>query len=73
MGVASHHKDFDKWSPIWKKCRDVIEGQEKIHEAGTAYLPRFRNEQDVDYLPRKKRAAFYEATGRTVEVAARHS
>lgn len=38
-GVRTHHPDYDKRFPQWKKMRDIIEGEDKIKEEGFDYLP----------------------------------
>lgn len=39
-GVRTHHPDYDKRFYQWKKMRDLMEGEDKIKEAGEDYLPR---------------------------------
>jgi len=36
-GVKTTHADFDKFAPKWKRVRDVVAGQDAMHEAGEAY------------------------------------
>lgn len=38
-GVRTHHPDYDKRYPQWKKMRDIMEGEDKIKEGGMDYLP----------------------------------
>lgn len=71
MAVNATHPHYDAHVPAWEKCRDVIAGQEKVHAAGTKYLPKLDG-QDVDgitgqYDAYRARATFYNATGRTLE------
>jgi phage terminase large subunit len=44
VAVNSTHPDYDTFAPKWKRCRDVIAGQDAIHAAGEAYLPRLKDE-----------------------------
>lgn len=39
-GVRTHHPDYDKRFPQWKKMRDIIEGEDAIKTEGETYLPR---------------------------------
>lgn len=52
--------------PKWKRCRDVSEGQDAVHAAGEAYLPRLQSQNDTEYEAYKTRAGFFNATWRTV-------
>lgn len=38
-GVRTHHPEYDKRYPQWKKMRDIIEGEDKIKQEGLEYLP----------------------------------
>ena len=67
MGVSARHKDYDRWLPIWTKCRDVAAGQEAVHEGRELYLKRLADETDSDYLARIDLTVFYDATARTIE------
>jgi hypothetical protein len=33
MAYVDNHPDFDKFQPIWKKCKDVIEGEDALKQA----------------------------------------
>lgn len=39
MGLDSTHPLYQKYESTWKKLDDVFEGQDKIKEEGTTYLP----------------------------------
>lgn len=67
MAVTSTHADYDLASPKWRRMRDVIAGQDAVHAAGTAYLPRLSEQSDVDYAAYRKRATWFGATSRTVD------
>lgn len=74
MSVASTHADYDRFAPKWKRCRDCIAGQDAIHAARTAYLPKLKDESDGssgladdnDYAARLKRSDFFNGTWRTI-------
>lgn len=65
-GVATTHEKYDKFLPKWKRVRVVLAGQDAVHAAGVTYLPKLNNQSDEQYNAYKKRAAFYNASWRTV-------
>lgn len=65
-GVKDKHPDYDLFSPKWKRCRDVVSGQDAIQKAGTSYLPMLIDQELADYLAYVQRAPFYNATWRTI-------
>jgi hypothetical protein len=65
-GVRARHKDYDRYSRKWKRVRDVVAGQDEIHEARAAYLPMLVDETEPEYLARIERTPFYNATWRTM-------
>ncbi len=67
MPANDTHPDYDAFSPLWAKCRDVVAGQEAVQAAGPRYLPRLSGQSDSDYLAYKGRALFYNATQRTLD------
>lgn len=72
MPVDSVHSLYNDYLKKWKKCRDVIAGQEAIHDAGDEYLPKLASHKDGTpeaakaYEKFKQIALFYNATARTV-------
>ena len=64
--VSTKSNIYQKYAPVWKKCRDVISGSRLVKEAGETYLPRpsgmEKEEYDKGY---KTRAEFCDFTGRT--------
>jgi hypothetical protein len=59
---------YDKWQPIWKKCRDAIDGQEWVHEGGETYLPSpSESWSNKFYNSYKLRATYFNACGRTLD------
>ncbi len=67
IGPALPHQTVDKWRAIWKKCRDVLAGEEAIKDAGTEYLPKMSRMTDFEYESYKQRALFYGASQRTMQ------
>lgn len=67
-GVATTHPGYDKYLPKWKRCRDVSDGQDAIHTAAEAYLPKLKDETDPDYSARIKRSNFFNGTWRTLAI-----
>ena len=65
-GVSTPNPGYEKNLPLWDRCIDASEGQYKIHEKNTAYLPRLRGEEQNDYETRLKRTPFFNATWRTI-------
>jgi hypothetical protein len=65
-GVRSTHPDYDRMSPTWKKCRDIVAGQLAIHNATVEYLPKLKDETSEDYQARLKRSDFFNGTWITI-------
>lgn len=65
-GVAQRHADYDKYAKKWKRCRDVIAGQDAIYEGGVDYLPKLTGEETAEYQARLKRTPFFNGSYRTV-------
>ena len=63
--IDSTHEQYDKWLPIWTKCRDAIAGEESVHEKGAKYLPKLSGQDDTQYNSYKMRALYFNASGRT--------
>lgn len=66
MGVETTNPEYKKLASKWKRCRDVAEGQDAVHEAGELYLPRLKDQSWDDYCAYKARAGFFNATWRTI-------
>lgn len=64
--VNHTHADYDEHAPKWKRVRDVVDGQDAVHKAGIAYLPKLKDQETEDYNAYVKRAGFYNATWRTI-------
>lgn len=66
-GVKTTHRDYDRLSARWKRCRDAIAGQDAMHAAGETYLPKLKDEEPKDYDARRKRSDFFNASWRTID------
>lgn len=66
MSVRAQHRLYGKYLPKWKRCRDVAEGQDAVHAAGTDYLPKLKDQTDEDYRAYRDRAVFFNASWRTI-------
>lgn len=66
-GVRATHADYDRYAPKWKRVRDVVVGQDAMHLAGEAYLPKLKDEEPTDYNARRKRSDFFNGTWRTID------
>lgn len=61
-GVRTTHPEYDRLSPLWRKCRDVVAGQSAMHEAGERYLSKLKDETPEDYKARLSRSDFFNGT-----------
>jgi len=67
MTVDSTHPQYDASLPAWLRARDVLAGEDAVKRAGEKYLPRLDSQTNEEYVSYGKRAAFFNATGRTLE------
>lgn len=67
MSVNSTSTTYRKYFPMWKKCRDIIAGEDAVKAEGCIYLPRPSGMDEDDYRAYKERAEFFNAAGRTLE------
>jgi hypothetical protein len=67
MPVDTVHDLYARYKPEWEKTRDTAQGQVRIHQRTTTYLPILDGESDEEYNARLKRSLFFSATSRTVE------
>lgn len=61
------HPEYGAIKDTWDACRDAVTGQRAIHAAGTKYLPKLNGQTDEEYKAYRKRALFFNASGRTLE------
>jgi len=64
--VTTQHPLYTKMLDKWQRCRDVIEGEDAIHEAGERYIAKLRDQQANEYSAMVNRTPFYNATWRTI-------
>lgn len=67
LAIETKHPEYNRWCATWQKMRDVIAGQDRIHEAGKTWLPQLGGQDDTEYRAYLCRSSFYEATARTVD------
>lgn len=67
MPVNTLHPDYEAHSADWSLMRDVVEGHKAVQKAGIKYLPKLGDQNDTEYEAYKKRATFFNATGRVVD------
>jgi hypothetical protein len=65
-GVKTRHRDFGTYANKWQRVRDVISGQEAMHNAGVRYLPMLADQKPEAYQSYLRRTTFYNASFRTV-------
>jgi hypothetical protein len=61
-GVKIRHRDYDRFTIKWRRCRDVAAGQDAIHSGYTLYLPLLAEEEIPEYTKRVRRTPFYNAS-----------
>lgn len=71
MPIDSRHPAYDYALPTWQQNRDANDGERAVKERGEAYLPRLsgqdkKGSKTDEYKGYLARAAFFPATGRTV-------
>jgi hypothetical protein len=67
MAVDTLHREYAAALSQWEKCRAASAGQEAVHAAGAAYLPKLTGQSHDEYEAFKGRTLYYNATGRTVD------
>lgn len=71
MPVNSPSSYYESMLGKWTRCRDCFEGSDAVKAKDTAYLPALDSHVGADgtaqYAAYKKRALFFNATGRTVK------
>ncbi|MEZ5781167.1 MAG: DUF4055 domain-containing protein [Rhizobiaceae bacterium] len=67
MPVDTLHPEYEAHVADWSLMRDVVKGQKAIQKAGTKYLPKLTDQSPEEYEDYKKRATFFNATGRVVD------
>jgi hypothetical protein len=67
MPVESKHPDWSKHRKLWDRIRDVKEGEDKMRETRTKYLPQLAGQEDSSYQQYFDRANLFNATARTID------
>ena len=67
MAVDTRHPDHEAMEDRWVKMRDVVAGQERIHDKGKRYLPELSGQSPREYRAYRDRTPFYNATKRTID------
>ncbi|MCE6993065.1 DUF4055 domain-containing protein [Dyadobacter sp. CY323] len=71
MKPDDQHPDYNKFLPVWTKCRDAADGERAIKSKGAAYLKplagQIEGKDETAYNSYLDRASYFNATGRTVE------
>lgn len=67
MSVETKHREYSSALSLWKKCRDVAQGEEAVKAAGTLYLPKLSGAKPLEYQGYKDRAMWFDGTARTIQ------
>lgn len=65
--VDTPHSQYEATYPQWEIMRDVSAGEDAVKGKGKKYLPELGGQSIEQYKAYKARAAFYNATGRTID------
>ncbi len=65
MKVNTSHAQHAANLARWSRARAVIAGEDEVKAAGETYLPKLDSQTTEEYNAYKKRACFFNATGRT--------
>ena len=65
--MNSTHSDYDASALDWSRARDVLAGEDAVKAAGDKYLARLDSQTDDEFAAYRKRASFFNATGRTAD------
>ncbi|MEO8602484.1 MAG: DUF4055 domain-containing protein [bacterium] len=66
-GLTATHAEYDKFAPLVQRCRDTVEGDDKIKEAGTLYLSMLEEESRDEYDARRRSACVFDAADKTLD------
>jgi hypothetical protein len=62
------HPQYRRYAPLWKRCRDVIEGSDAVKKARELYLKRLPGQSTEAYEHYLERAIFFNVAGKTLEL-----
>lgn len=65
-GVRTEHPYYVEMKETWKKCRDVVAGEDAMHNAKDTYIFKLKDQMPEDYTSYVLRTPFYNATSRTL-------
>ena len=68
MDITATHPQYRKYAPLWKRCRDVIEGSDAVKKARELYLKRLPGQSLEAYEHYLERAIFFNVAGKTLEL-----
>ena len=68
IDISTTHPQYKKFAPLWKRCRDVIEGSDTVKKARELYLKRLPGQSLEAYENYLERAIFFNVTGKTLEL-----
>jgi len=66
--ITKVHLQYKKYHPLWKRCRDVIEGSDAVKAGRELYLPRLPGQGLEAYEHYLERSIFFNITGKTLEL-----
>lgn len=66
--ILRTHRDYQKFKALWKRCRDTIEGSDRVKEERETYLPRLPGQSREGYEQYLHRAIFLNLTAKTLEL-----
>lgn len=58
---------YNRYFPMWQKCRDAINGEDAVKSKGQIYLPEPSGMDKDDYKAYLLRGQFFNASGRTLD------
>lgn len=65
-GVRTQHPEYNYYSQIWERCRDVSAGSDAVKAKQVQYLPALEQQTASQYWGYLARANFYNAGERTI-------
>jgi len=66
--ITKTHPQYRKYLPLWKRCRDVIEGSDAVKGGRELYLKRLPGQSLEAYEIYLERALFFNISGKTLEL-----
>lgn len=67
MAVDTPSEYYAQNMKRWRKCRDFVDGSDKVKEGGELYVPRPSGLDDAEFRAYVQRGAFFNAAQRTVD------